>query len=418
MLDYDPLSPPDWHDPYPTYRKLRDEAPVHYASKTRTWCVSRYADVAAVLKDPKTFSSVAAFEVLIPEEARRIGLRDAFEVARFLYRSRLNPLVLRKGMPPSVITTDPPQHDQLRAIVSRGFTPSRIKAWDERIQQIVDGCMSKLRRGEPFDVVRDLAIPLPVTVIAEMLGVDADRHADFKRWSDDLIAGSSGSLRTSYAPLLKSMGALIAYMRGVSAERRRNPREDLISALVDPRNGTVLDDGMLGQFAVVLVVAGNETTTNLISNTVNALLQRPELIARVLAEPELMTGLIEEGLRYDAPLQLMFRRTTGECEIAGTRIPQGASITLLLGSANRDERQFDDPDRFDPERSARGHLGFGVGPHFCLGAALARLEARAALNALLPELAAGMQRARDTTSYVDSFMVRGLSRLELQRVSA
>jgi cytochrome P450 len=416
MLQYDPLAPPDWQDPYPIYRRLRDESPAHYAAKTGTWCISRYADVAAVLRDPGTFSSVSAFDVLIPKEARRIGARDAFEVLRFLYRSRLNPLVLRKGMPPSVITSDPPQHDLLRAIVNRGFTPARVRAWEPRVKQVVAKCMDKLHRGEPFDLVRDLAIPLPVTIIAEMLGVDAARHGDFKRWSDEMIKGSSGSQRTSFAPVLNAMGELIVYMRGVAHARRAVPRDDLISALVDPRHGEILDDGMLGQFVVVLLVAGNETTTNLIGNTVNALLDHPELIDRVRADPALMAGLIDEGLRYDSPLQYVFRRTTRDCEIAGTRIPQGASITLLIGSANRDERQFENPDRFDPSRSAKGQLAFGFGIHHCLGAAIARLEARAAFEALLPELAS-VQRASGPATFVDSFMVRGLDRLELRPAS-
>jgi cytochrome P450 len=276
--------------------------------------------------------------------------------------------------------------------------------------------MDKLRRSGRFDVVRDLAIPLPVTIIAEMLGIDADRHADFKRWSDEMIAGSSGSRRASFAPILKAMGELIAYMRRVADVRRREPRDDLISAMVDPRHGEVLDDGMLGQFVIVLLVAGNETTTNLIGNTVNALLDQPKMIDRVLSQPELMTGLIEEGLRYDSPLQYVFRRATRDCEIGGTRVPQGASITLLIGSANRDERQFEDPDRLDPTRKVKGHLAFGFGIHFCLGASLARLEARAAFEALLPELVR-LKRASASSSFVDSFMVRGLERLELRQAT-
>jgi cytochrome P450 len=411
VLHYDPLAPPNWQDPYATYRQLRDQSPVYYAPQTETWCVSRYADVVRVLRDAKTFSSVGAFEVL--DKARTVRASDVPEILRFLYRARLNPLVLRDGMPPSVITSDPPVHDKLRAIVSRAFTPAKMRDWELRVEQIVSACMSKLGGTNRFDVVQDLAIPLPVTVIGEMLGIDADRHADFKRWSDDLIAGSSGSQRTSTATLLKAMGELLVYTREVANERRRKPGNDLISLLVDPRHGAVLDDGMLGQFLVVLIVAGNETTTNLIGNTINALLDQPEWIDRILADRALIPGLIEEGMRYDSPLQIVFRRATQDCEIAGARIPANASVTLLVGSANRDERQFEDADRFDPSRSTKSHIGFGFGIHFCLGAALARIEARAAFEALLPELQR-FKRASGTLTYVDSAMVRGLKHLELR----
>ena len=414
MLSYDPLSPPNWQDPYPVYRQLRDESPVYFAPRTGTWCISRYADVASAIKDPETFSSASAFEIMMRERLRKIGLRDALEICRFLYRSRLNPLTARTSMPPSLITTDPPLHDKLRAIVNRGFTPSRIRDWELRARQIVAESMAKLDRGESFDIVRDLAIPLPVTIIAEMLGIAGDRRADFKRWSDDLIAGSSGGQRAAVFPrFLKAMGELIVYMREVADARRLDPRDDLISTLVDPRHGDALDDGTLGQFVIVLLVGGNETTTNLISNTVSALLNHREVLEQVAAEPSLIPGLIEEGLRYESPLQLLFRRATRDCEVAGTRIPRDANVTLLLGSANRDERQFEDPDRFDPTRTTKNHLGFGLGVHFCLGSALARLETRIAFEALLPRLA-GMKRASESSSFVDSFMVRGLDRLAVR----
>jgi cytochrome P450 len=415
MLIYDPLAPPDWQDPYPIYRRLRDEYPVYHAERMGTWCISRHADVSAILRDTKTFSSASAFEVLMRDRLRNIGLRDAFEIGRFLYRSRLNPLTARKSLPPSIITSDPPQHDELRAIVSRGFTPARMRIWELRVREIVSACMEKLHRGEPFDVVRDLAVPLPVTIIADMIGIEPERRADFKRWSDDLIAGSSGSQRAAvFTRFLQAMGEIIVYMRQLADARRRDPRDDLISALVDPRHGEVLDDGKLGQFVIVLLVGGNETTTNLITNTVSALLKHPEVIERVIAEPELMSGLIEEGLRYDSPLQLLFRRATRECEIAGTRIPENANVTLLLGSANRDERQFDAPDRFDPTRTTKGHLGFGLGVHFCLGSALARIETRIVLEALLPALV-GIRHESAASTFIDSFMVRGRDRLVVQR---
>lgn len=418
MIEYDPLHPTNWQDPYPTYARLRDEAPVHFGEQTGTYCISRYADVAAVLRDPETFSSVAAFEILMKGRMAGFGARDAFEMARFLYRSRLNPLRLRGNPPVSIITSDPPQHDAMRAIVNRGFTPRRVRGWEARMREIVAGCTRKLHAGEPFDVVHDLAIPLPVSIIAELLGVSADRHGDFKRWSDDIIAGSSGSQgRDSIGPFFRSMGELNAYMREVAEERRRRPADDVISALVDPRHGQALDAGTLGQFVIVLLVAGNETTTNMIGNGVKALFDHPDQLERLQDEPEWMANMIEEVLRFDSPIQFIFRRTTRPVEIAGTRIPENASVTALLASANRDERRFDHPDRFDITRDTKGHLSFGLGIHFCLGASLARLEARVAFEALLPEL---RRRARveGESSFIDSYLVRGLDRLTLVPVPA
>ncbi len=413
MIEYDPLHPPDWQNPYPTYARLRDESPVHYAEQTGTYCISRYADVARVMRDPVTFSSAAAFEILMKDRMAKIGVRNAFEMVRFLYRSRLNPLRLRKNPPVSIITSDPPQHDSLRAIVNRGFTPRQVSSWEPRVREIVAGCLRKLHAGEPFDVIGDLAIPLPVSIIAELLGVGPERHADFKRWSDDIIAGSSGSQRTDpFGPFLRSMGELSAYMHEVADERRKRPADDVISALVDPRHGETLDTGMLAQFVMLLLVAGNETTTNLIGNGAKALLDHPEQLERIQDEPKLLPNMIEEMLRFDAPIQFIFRRTTRPVEIAGTTIPEDASVAVLLASANRDERQFEDPDRFDITRDTKGHMSFGLGIHFCLGASLARLEARIAFEALIPELRQ-LKRADDELTFIDSYLVRGLNRLEL-----
>lgn len=418
MLDYDPLHPPDWQNPYPTYARLRADAPVHYAEQTGTWCISRYEDVARVLRDPETFSSSRAFEIMMKDRTGKIGPRSAFELARFLYRLRINPLRLRKNPPVSIITSDPPQHDAMRAIVNRGFTPRQVRSWEPRMREIVAGCMQKLDAGRPFDVVRDLAVPLPVSIIAELLGVGAERHADFKRWSDDIIAGSSGSQRTdAFGPFLRSMGELTAYLRKVANERRRQPADDLISALVDPQHGETLEAGSLAQFVIVLLVAGNETTTNLIGNGAKALLDHPEELERVQCQPELMPGMIEEVLRYDPPVQFIFRRATRPVEVAGTTIPEDASVTVLLASANRDERQFEDADRFDVTRDTKGHVGFGLGIHFCLGASLARLEAQTAFEALLPVLS-DLKRTEAEPVFVDSYLVRGLHRLELEPAAA
>ncbi len=411
-IDFEPLSAESWADPYPAYRRLRDEAPA-YRSPEGVTCVSRHADVVEVLRGPERFRSHGAFDLLTEGRFDRFGPRDAFEMVRFLVRARLNPMRLRKGPPESLITSDPPRHDALRAIVNRGFTPRRIQAWEKRAQEIARACIEGLHRGEPFCVVRDLAIPLPMTIIAEMIGVPPADRARFKRWSDEMIAGVSGSQRSdSMASFFRTLGELHGYLRGVVRERQREPREDLISVLVDPAQPTTLDTAGVVQFVTLLLIAGNETTTNLVGNAVLALLDHPEQLERVQADPSLVPNLVEETLRWNTPVQLVLREVARNVTLHGREIPEGERVAVLLASANRDERVFADPDRFDVQRDTKGHVGFGFGVHFCLGASLARLEAKAALEALVPELPR-LRRRESRPPLVDSYLVRGPARLEL-----
>jgi cytochrome P450 len=413
-LDYDPISPRWRDDPYPVYRQLRDEAPVHFAPLANAWCVTRYDDVQRVLTDPETFSSRAMFTVLMAggEENPPLSWGGIKAMLRFSLASRVRPMTFMQAR--NLIACDGDVHTGMRAIVNRGFSPRRITAWEPRVRELVDQCLGSLEDGAGFDLVRDLAIPLPVGVIAEMLGVEPERHADFKRWSDTVIHYSTGSGRANRFSneFVDAMTALMRYLRRVTRARRAQPADDLISTLVSSQDGEVgLSDYEVVLFVTLLLVAGNETTTNLIGNAVNALLDHPDQLTRVAADPSLVPSLIEETLRYDAPIQLVFRTVTRDTEIAGTPIPEGAWVAPILGSANRDERRFEDPDHFDVGRNPQGHLGFGFGKHFCLGASLARLEARAALEALTPRLA-GLRKAA-APERIDSFLVRGPRRLEL-----
>lgn len=415
-VDFDPFSPAWRDDPYAKYRELRDADPVHWSPSAQAFCVSRYADVMTVLKDAKTFSSRAMFTQLMnggrdgPPPLRWDSLRFILEMT---LRTRLNPAGFLKAR--NLIAEDGERHAQLRNIVNRGFTPRSIEAWEPRIRHVADECLASLRAGEPFDVVADLAVPLPVTIIAELLGVEPERRADFKRWSDLVIEGTTGPGRSNRfaGKYREAFIGVIRYLKGIARERRREPRDDLVSALLASQDGAIgLTDREVIQFGLLLLVAGNETTTNLIGNAVNGLLEHPAELARVTAEPLLVPGVLEETLRWDAPIQLVFRNTTRDTQLGGVKMPAGAIVIPLIGSANRDERRFPEPDRFDVGRDAQGHVGFGFGEHFCLGASLARLEARAALEGLLPELA-GLSRGSTRPPLLDSFLVRGRERLPL-----
>ena len=417
--DYDPCLR-EWRaDPYPHYRELRDEAPVYWAPSTRAWCLSRYDDVMFALRSPELFSSRAMFTFLMNqgrEGPPPLTWRTLRFLVRFVWKTRLNPLEFTTAR--NLIAEDGERHNAMRAIVNRGFTPRRIAAWERRARELVAESMVKLRTGDRFELVGDLAIPLPVSIIAEMLGVEASRRQDFKRWSDVMIDAATGPGREDpFQPRIAgTMIELLAYLRTIAEARRRHPTDDLVSAIVAEQDGErALTTREVIQFAMLLLVAGNETTTNLIGNAVAALLDHPDQLERVGCNPSLVPAAIEETLRYDAPVQVLFRITTQDVELAGATIPKGAYVALLLGSANRDERRFPHPDRFDVGRDAQGHVGFGFGKHFCLGASLARMEARVAIEALLPELPR-LERERPR-ELVDSFLVRGPRHLELRRAA-
>lgn len=417
-LDFDPFAPPE--DPYPIYRRLRDEAPVHHSSGRRIWSVTRYDDVMQVLESPEVFSSRAMFTLLLAGGSEKLP-PPSWGFLRMLWlmvtKARLNPLEFTTAR--NLIAEDGESHAQMRAIVNRGFTPRRIAAWEVRIRELVDGCMAPLRRGESCDLVRDLAVPVPVTVIAEMIGVPRERLADFKRWSDLIIDFTTGPGRDDpfARRYVDALIELIVYLKGLARARRGAPADDLLSTIVAEQEGEVgLSDREVVQFVMLLLVAGNETTTNLIGNIVSALLEHPEQARRVASDPALVPALVEEGLRYDTPVQVVFRITREDTEIRGTRIPKGEFVAVFLGSANRDERRFPDPDRFDVTRRPQGFPGFGFGQHFCLGASLARLETRVALEAIVPELS-GLERAEARVPRIASFLVRGPKRLELRRAA-
>jgi len=410
-LDFAPYTD-DWKtDPFPIYREMRDEAPVYFAKHSSSWCVFRYDDVEHVLKTPDAFSSD------IRRASRKLGMETLIEIQtgiRLSLALRVMPTTLARSR--MLILEGGAQHRDMRKLLNRGFKPKNVLDWEKRIQELVGECIAELDLGGSFDLVSQLALPLPTIVIAEMLGVEAERRADFKQWCDSILIGvvplASSDRRTA---MLRSMKKLKRYLLPLVAERRASPKEDLLSLLVAEQKGeAALSEHELFMFALLLLIGGNETTTNLISNAVDALLANPTQVQQFAAEPDRVKGLIEETLRFDSPVQYVARVATQDVELRGQKIPKGSEVIAFLGSANRDERRFADPDRFDHERDSRGHMGFGHGAHFCLGAALARLEAKAALTALAKELP-GLSRVKPDVDLVLNNAARGRGTLELRR---
>lgn len=421
MKPYEPFSESVREDPYPYYAALRDEAPVYWAEGAQAWCVSRYDDVQFILRNAELFSSDAMRTMLMGARPGVNPLEDPEVMARALALTQALAFPLEELMGGrQLLSEDPPRHTEMRNLVNRGFTPRRMAMWEPRVREFARAYVDDMRHAEEIDLVAALAMPLPVRVICEILGVEPERRDDFKRWSDRVIAGTTGSTRT-VDPLTSgfadAMKELAEYIRGVVAQRTKQPSDDLISVLVAAHDGASLSAAEMTMFVLLLLVAGNETTTNLIGNATNALLNHPSQLARVSADRSLVPSWIEETLRWDAPVQFVVRRTTSDVEVAGQRLPANVHVIAILGSANRDERHWGPTAaQFDVARNPQGHLAFGFGNHFCLGASLARLEALIALEALLDELPR-RERSEPHVEHIDSFMIRGPKRFLLRRAS-
>ena len=355
-------------DPYPAYAALRGRDPVYFSPSLRGWILTRHAYVAAVFQDAR-FAADRTQSNLIRRLNPLGGIRPDF----------------RAAITSSLLMIDPPRHTRLRRLVNKAFTPRVVENLRPRIQAIVDELLDRVAPNREMELMRDLAGPLPVRVIAEMLGIPPEDHEDFKRWSDaltvlvDPMQGEGG-----FGPAESAFEALASYLRRVFEERRRTPRDDLISALVQvEEQGDALTDAELLSLSGLILGAGHETTTNLLGNAVVALLRHPAERRRLQDDASLIANAVEEILRYDSPVQLTDRVATEECEIDGNRVRKGVLVALVLGAANRDPERFPEPDRLDVGRSGNQHFAFGHGAHFCLGAALARAEAQIAISSLL-----------------------------------
>jgi cytochrome P450 len=379
-------------NPYPHYGPLLAGPPRLIDLFMPFALVARYADVRAVLLDHDSFSSLPPKDQAFAEQ---------FEMF---------------GNAPTMLNSDPPVHTRLRRLVSRDFTPRRIRELEPRIRAIAAGLLDAVARKGSLDAIADLATPLPVMVIAEMLGVAPGMYRQFKEWSDRVIEADNTLPGTPIPAEIKTAFAeLRDYFAAEIEKRRRKPGSDLVSALVAAHDqAEALSAPELLQFVVLLLLAGNETTTNLIGNGLLGLGRHPEQLALLRGKPELMPRAIEEMLRYDGPVQATFRTTARDTSVSRTAIKAGTGVFVMLAAANRDPAQFPDAEKFDITRDPNDHLAFGEGIHFCIGAPLARLEGAIAIGSVLerfPRLRLAAPKA--PLKYKGSYFLRGLTGLEL-----
>lgn len=388
---FNPLMPEFHSNPYPFYRALREEDPVHQ-SPLGFWVCTRYDDAVMILRDPRF-----GREGMAKRMEARLGLTQDTSRAR------------------DMLFQDPPDHTRLRALVSRAFTPRVVEVMRPHIQEIVDGLLDRVDGARAMDVIEDLAYPLPVTVICEMLGVPAADQDIFKTWSTDIARSLDAAVLPADSDAIPrgrdARLGLADYFRSLIATRRKDPKPDLLSALIAAEEeGNKLSEGELVSTCMLLLIAGHETTVNLIGNGLLALLQHPDQLRALRDDPELIQTGVEELLRFDGPVQRTGRMTTAEVEIGDKRIPRDSVVVSVIGAANRDPKQFADPDRLDVSRKDNRHIAFGFGIHFCLGAPLARLEGQLALGTLLrrmPKLAL----VSDVPEWRESSTLRGLKSL-------
>jgi len=361
----DLFDPATVEDPFEAYAALRRIGPV-YDERNGCWILARHQDVIDALHQPALLSSQGGFRALMggsigPPSARGRGAAVGLDE---VIGSRV------------MIASDPPDHTKLRRLVSRPFTKGAMASWQPRVaaraEEVIDQFVERLDSGDA-DLVRDLAIPLPVLVIADVLGIPGDRLADFRRWSDALVGTLGGDVDLVAARA--QIQEMFEYFFEIAQLRRQDPGEDLISAIaVAEPDGEVLDPLEVVMFCVLLLVAGNETTTNLLGNLQETLWEHPDEAALLASRPELIPDAVEEALRYCGPVQGLFRATTAPCTFGGVTIPADQIVMVLFAAANRDEQVFDDADTYRIERDTREHVAFGHGIHYCLGAQLARLE--------------------------------------------
>jgi cytochrome P450 len=380
-----PLADPAFHggDPFRTYRQLREQPTLYRCDTPGFWAVSRHEDVVAVSRDTSTFCSSQG--TLLSDLERPIMPRQ------------------------SILYIDPPEHGKYRKLVQPAFSPGRLRALEAWIRDTTCRLLDAFGDGRDVEFVESFAVQLPILVIAEMLGVPGSDLDQFKKWSDAAIEAASDASPES----MTQAAELLQYFAGVLAERRVKPGPDILSTLVECEiDGERLDEFDLLMFCMTLLVAGNETTRNLLSQGALALAKNPAEMDRLVADPTLVPRAVEEMLRYGSPILAFMRTALRDVEVRGTQVREGDRLLLLYASANRDERVFgDDAEAFRVGRDASGHVAFGFGEHFCLGAALARMEGRVAFEEILRRFRR-IELAGDPVA-LPSMLVRGLVRVPL-----
>ncbi len=387
------LSSPEFlANPYPVYAHLREaQAPSwlpHGGSTGGMWLFTRYEDVAEILKEARTSK----------------------DLSRLLPPEKLSPI------DHAMLSKDPPDHTRLRSLANQAFTPSRVRDLEPRIAHLADDLIRRVQSRGQMDFMADFALPLPVIVIAELLGVPPEDREMFRAWSNQIVTGVD-AVRASQEIVQKQEEALMAladYFTDLIRQRREQPREDLISAMIQARDAQdrLSEEELLGT-CILLLIAGHETTVNLLGNGLLTLLPHPDQLALLRRRPEEITSAVEEMLRFESPVQrATFRVTTSAIEIGGTTLEKGQQVSAVIGAANRDPAQFPDPDRFDVTRHPNRHLAFGLGIHFCLGAPLARAEARMGFIHLLQKLPT-LRLVNEVPDWGPNTFFRGLRSLPL-----
>lgn len=377
-------------NPYPHYAAMRELGPV---LTNQYWfgqyMIHRYDDVQQALKDDVHFSSDRGMDA------------DPFK----LFRAS------------TLLSADPPEHGRLRTVLSRAFTPRMISGLEPMIRKLASELLAPLADGQDFDLVSEFAKPIPATVIAEMLGVSPEDRVDFGKWADDVVVGIANFFPCPEWERAEESGVLLReyFLREISL-RRKNPGEDLISRLVVANADGILNDEELLGFGMLLLLGGNETSANLIGNGALALARNPDQQAALAGDPSLGNTAVDEFLRLDAPVRTDMRRVKTDIEVAGVVIPEGSLLFMLLSAANHDPAQFTDPEKLDIRRSPNPHMSFGIGSHFCLGANLARLEAKVAIEELLKVAPAYSLAGSETDlKYGPNFNFHGPLRLDICR---
>ena len=368
-------------DPYPDYKNWRENNPIWWAEDVNAWVVSTYKDVHLVLKNPKLFSSAS------------MGERD-HEISLPL------------------LTDDPPRHTKLRAIMNKAFTSRAIGLMENEVRNMSNDLLNKLDISKPVDIAHEFTIPLPISVISQLMGIPFERKDDFKRWSDALTGTGSETEIEKRMPEIINMRN---YFLSLIPLRKENPGDDLISKVVNAEvDGETLDDNTIAGFNMLLLIAGNETTTNLLSNMLNHISYNPNIWKELRKNKGLVDAAIEETLRFDSPVHWVSRRATEDTELSGQTIKKGENIFAIMGSANRDPSHYENPEEFRLDRKQnKDHHTFGHGIHFCMGAPLARLEGRYALEGLLDRFEEVTPLKDAKNQRTSSSMLRGYHHLWL-----